>query len=186
MSDETEDFGSDWDLGEVLAERVQPTDTVDVYLNEQASYTKVGLVKTLSKETDADKITAIQEAIDEVDALLEASKYVIHLTAVPSRMREDINSKALSEFPFKPNVMGYDDPEQARNRQARENELIWHAQILDVVNPQGKHRRNWSVEQIAAFSASLPTAVQKAVDAKIRELTLSAEEYTIRSKNPDF
>jgi len=174
-----------WDLGEVLAERAQPVDTVTIYLDELASFTKAGLMKAKPKgEKD---ILAWQIAMDEVDAILEEKKYVIHLTAIPSRMREDIHTKAMVEKPIRPTgLFGQDEPENAVARQKIENNLIWHAQITNVVNPRGLSRKNWTLEEIAAFSDSLPTAVQTAVDEAIKGLTVAAEEFTVKSKNADF
>jgi hypothetical protein len=189
MSDETitDPFGDEWDLGEVLAERAQPTDTVTIFLNEAASYAKAQLLKALSKGgIPPEEREKMEDQIAEWDKQLDERKYVIHLTAVPSRMREDIQSKALSEHPIKPNLLGQDDPLNARARMIRENELIWLAQITKVVNPVGKVKAHWTEEEMRRFSESLPSKAQDRVDKKIKELTAQAEEYTVRAQNLDF
>lgn len=176
----------EWDLGEVLAERAQPKDSVTIYLNEAASYAKAQLLKEHKRTKDGDKLSKIEDAIAEVDAELEKTKYVIHLTAVPSRMREDISSKAMAHVPMKLDLFGRDDPANAKARLAYENDLIWLAQITNVVNPRGQSRKNWTLDQMQAFAGNLPTKVQTKIDDTIKELSKAAEEYTIRSQNIDF
>lgn len=101
-------------------------------------------------------------------------------------MREDIASKAMSQIPIKPNLLGSDDPNNAIQRQKLENDMTWHAQITDVVNPKGLHKREWTFEEMQKFSESMPTNVQKTVDDAIRDLTKAAEAFTVASKNADF
>lgn len=187
MSDETIDEFSEgeWDLADILTEQKQPTDTVDVYLNPAASYAKAQLVKAHGNAS-GDDVAKIDAQIDEVDALLEASHYVVHLRAVPSRMREDTTSKALAKFPYKLNLLSQDDPANARERKMYENDLIWLAQITDVVNPRGQHRANWTLEQMQEFVKALPTKAQNTIDTAIKDLTDKAEEYTVRSQSVDF
>lgn len=175
----------EWDLTEVLVERPQPTDEVPVYLNEVASHAKVALMKAHSRAT-GEELERIDKELSEVEEALERSKYVIHLRGIPSRMREDINSKALSEFPMKLSVMGYDDPLNARERNARENLLLWHAQITNVVNPKGQSKKSWTLDEIEKFAATLPTAAQNIIDQRIKALTEASEKFMVESKNPDF
>ncbi len=178
-------MGESWDLGEVLAERAQPKDSVSVYLNEAASYAKSQLIKT-QVGLDAEALEKVNQELEKIEADLESTKYTIHITAIPSRMREDLNSKALHKFPIKPNILGQDDFENARERQKYGQDLIWHAQVFDVVNPLGKHKSDWSFEQMQEFAKALPTNAQQAIDKKIEEVTKAAEEFTVASKNANF
>lgn len=174
-----------WDLGEVVAERAQPTDTVTIYLNEVASHEKGKLIKAHSL-AKANEVDAIDAKLDEVEAQLEASKYVVHITAVPTRMREDISSKAMAQIPLKLDLMGRDEASNQIARMKLENDMIWNAQIVKVVNPAGKSKSDWTVEQIHEFALSIPTPAAKAIDTAIRDLTNSAEKFTVASKSVDF
>jgi hypothetical protein len=176
----------EWDLGEILVERKQPKDSVTVYLSEAASYARVQLQKEYARTKDGEKLSKLEDAIAEVDAELEKYKYVIHLTAVPPRMREDISSKALSQVPMKLDLFGRDDPSNAKARIEYENILVWLAQIEKVVNPRGQLRTSFTLEQMQAFTDALPIKAQKAVDEAIAALSKAAEEYTVRSQNVDF
>jgi hypothetical protein len=182
----SDDLGNGWDLQEVLAERKQPTKTVAVFLNEVASYGKAELLVIHAKTTDAEALKIIDDELSNLEADLEASKYTIHITAVPSRMREDIASKAMHAHPIKSNFMGQDDSANALERQKYENELVWAAQVFRVDNPQGQSKTSWTFEEMKQFAESLPTAAQRAVDAAIRELTVAAEKFTVESKTSDF
>lgn len=179
--DETED---EWDLADALVEREQPTDTVPIYLNEKASYLKTKLLESHAKAT-VEQVVELDKALDEVEAALEKTKYIIHLRAIPSRMREDISSKAMHEHPLKIDLVGRDDPANQIARMKLEQNMIWHAQITDVVNPVGKHRRQWTLEQMVAFCDSLPTKAQQMVDAAIKDLTVKAEQHTAK-RSVDF
>lgn len=181
-----EEFGQSWDLGEVLAERAQPTDSVTIYLNEKASYAKGKLLEAHSRETDKEALKLIDTELSKVEEDLEKRKYVVNITAVPSRMREDIASRALADFPIKANMFGQDDPENAMLRNRHQNDLVWAAQIVSVVNPAGAVKSDWTIEEIQKFSAALPVAVQESIDKAIRELTLASEKFTVGSKNTDF
>jgi len=174
-----------WDLGEVVAERAQPTDEVTIYLNEVASHEKGKLI-TMHSRAGVDKVDEIDALLDDVNAILEKSKYVVHLTAIPTRMREDIRSKSLAKFPLKYDLMGRDEPANQIARTELENNMIWHAQIINVVNPEGKSKRDWTIEQIEAFHDSLPLPASNAIDGAIRDLTISAEKFTVASKDVDF
>ncbi len=174
-----------WDLGEVLAERAQPTDKVTIYLNEVASHEKGKLVAAHAKAS-ADSVGDVDKLLDEVNATLDESKYVVHLTAIPTRMREDIASKSMAQYPIKFDLMGRDDPQNQIARTKLEHNMIWHAQITNVVNPKGQSKRDWTLEQIEAFAGNLPVPASRAVDTAIRDLTNSAEKFTVASKDIDF
>lgn len=183
--------GPEWDLAEVLAERAQPEDTVDVYLNEAASFAKAKLIESrinFKGDTAKDKVklAEIDKTIEETDALLQKSKYVIHLTGVPSRMREDISSKAQAKFPIQPDMMGRDNYGNSLERMKYENNLVWLAQITNVTNPAGASRREWTEESMGQFLNALPTKAQATIDQAIRELTEKSEQYTVASKSVDF
>src|SRR5690606_14388489 len=95
-----ENFAEEWDLGDVISERKQPTDSVDIYLNEVASFAKAKLMQAHTNAS-AEAVKAIDEQLDQIEKDLDASRYTVHVTAVPSRMREDIASKALARYPLK-------------------------------------------------------------------------------------
>lgn len=183
--------GPEWDLGEVLAERKQPVTTVDILLNEAASYAKAELLSAHANVTgdtakDKEKLAGIEKTIAETNELLEKSKYIVHLTGVPSRLREDISSKAQSKFPIQRNIMGQEDYAVQLERMKYENNLVWLAQITNVINPAGASKKTWTEETMGEFIKALPTKAQQTVDEAIRDLTEKSEQYTVASKNVDF
>jgi hypothetical protein len=180
-------LGETWDLREVVAERDQPKESVSIYLNEVASYAKGELLLELVRAKKNEKVlNVLNEQLEKVEKDLEATRYTVHITAIPSRMREDIASKAMHEHPMKIDLMGRDDPATVMARIAREQDLLWLAQIYDVVNPRGQHKADWAEETLKEFRDALPTGAQKAIDAAIKSLTVKAEEYSVASKSVDF
>lgn len=200
MSTDPTTESPDWDLNDVISERAQPTDEVTVYLNEVAAYAKSKIQDAIDKATkakDMKEVETLTKKLDEVNADLESSAYTIHLTGVPSRMREDIASRALSEYPFKVDLMGRDEPANAQKRLQRESALLWHSQVVDVVNAKGQHKRDWTVGEkqpdgsykdgtIDLFIGNLPTSAQVAVDTAIKQLAARVNQFSVASKTPDF
>lgn len=180
-----ENMAEEWDLAEALVERPQPTDKIAIHLNEVASFAKAKLVE-LHASASPEGVEEIDKELDKIEEELKKSRYVIHIKAVPSRMREDISTKALGKFPLKLNMFGQDDSVNALERMRYENDLVWHAQIFNVENPAGKSRTSWTFEQMQAFAQSLPTNAQQAIDAKIKEVTELAQQYSVASKDIDF
>ena len=185
VTDPTTDAG-EWDLGEVLTDRAQPTDEVTVYLNEVAAYAKSKLTEVLAKTTEPAEVKKLEKQLADIEKDLEASKYTIHLTGIPTRMSENLVSKAMHEFPLKLDFMGRDDPENAMNRLKAQNNLLWNAQITNVVNPKGASKRSWSVEETEQFAGQLPVSAQNAVDEKIKELAKRVNDFTVKSQSIDF
>lgn len=179
-------MGSNWDLTAMVAERQMPTAEVTVYLNEYASHAKVQLMKALSKASK-EEAEELDKKLAEVDAELEKSKYVVHLEAIPARMREDIHSRALHEFPNKRNVLGQpadDDPSIERIN--FESNLLWEACIRKLVTPTGREFESPGPGDIENLSKGLPAAAAVLIDRTIQNLHQDAERYTAESKNPDF
>lgn len=176
-----------WDLAEVIAEREQPRTEVVVYLNEFASHAKVQLQKALATETNPEKVAELEKSLADVDQALEESKYTVVLEALPSRMREDINSKAMHDFPLRRNPLGglaAEDP--TRERTNRENNLLIAAMIRDVLNPSGEHKESWTQEEVETFVGRLSSAAQRAIDMAIKQIHTEAELFTAEVKNPNL
>lgn len=178
-------MADEFDLGEMLAERIQPTSKVYVYLNEAASYARAELVEAAKKSPSPEKAEEIEKAIEKIDADLEKTKYTFTLRAVPSRMREDISSKAMHAFPIK-SIPGTFMDENGLERMKHENNLIWAAQIESIQNPAGKVNTDFSLEDIVKLTDHLPTHAQNQIDNAIKELTTKAEQYTASVQDLDF
>lgn len=174
-----------WDLAEVVSERKQPTAKVGIYLNEEASHTKVQIM-AMYANAKTDEVQVLDDKLEALEKLLESSKYTVHLQGIPARMREDINTQAFVAFPAKPDFLGRDDPMNARDRQRKEGDLLWLAHITDVVNPRGKSKKDWTEGSIHQFASGLPLAAQNAIDAAIKKLAEDSEKFTVEAQNPDF
>ena len=180
-------MGAEWDLGEILAERKQPTAEVDVYLNEFASYAKAKLVEhTTSATLSSEEHLKLEAEIEALDAEIDSKHYVITVAAIPSRMQEDIQSDAFHAFPIKVDFIGRDDAQNQIDRTKSQNLAIWHAQIKNVLNPAGQSKRTWTLEEVGRLRSALPVKAQTAIDDAIKDINEKAEQYTIKSKSVDF
>jgi len=179
-------MGESWDLAEVLVERQQPKGSVAVFLNEELTYAKSLLMEAHST-AKPESVKTLDEQIAKVDEELKKHRYEIHFTALPRRMRDDIESKAMHKFPIKPNMLtGADDPINAQQRGDYQNLLLWHAHIENVINPAGANREVWTLEEMEKFYGQLQIPARNAVIQAINKLNDDTERFTVESKNPDF
>ena len=178
---------AEWDLGEILTERKQPTAEVDVYLNEFASYAKAKLVEHMnSAKPSPEELLNLEAEVEVLDAEIDSKHYVITVAAIPSRMQEDIQSDAFHAFPIKVDFIGRDDAQNQIDRTKHQDLAIWHAQIKNVLNPAGQSKRNWTLEEIERLRTALPVKAREAVNEAIRDINEKAEQYTAKSKSVDF
>lgn len=174
------------DLGEVLAERKQPEESVTFYLNEELQYAKSVLQERILKST-ADNVDSIEAELDEVNAALEQCKYTIVLRGLPQRMREDINSKALAQFPVKPNFMGYDDSANAKQRAELENLMLLQKSIVKLVKVStGAEKTQWTDEEVEKFNGTLSLGALKKIDESIKSLAEKVNANAIATLDPSF
>ena len=180
-------MGAEWDLGEILTERKQPTAEVDVYLNELASHAKAKLVEHMTAaKLSSEEHLKLETQIEALDAEIESKHYLITVAAIPSRMQEDIQSDAFHKFPIKVDFISRDDAQNQIDRTKHQNLAIWHAQIKDIVNPTGQSKKSWTQEEIERLRSALPIKAREAVDEAIRDINEKAEQYTTKSKSVDF
>lgn len=176
----------EWDLVEVISERAQPEESVEIFLNEMASYAKAQLLEARDRSKDAKAIALINKQLDGVEKEIESKKYVVHITAIPSRMREDIASRAMHEVPVTADWTGRDNAENQMKRTILENDMLWNAQITRVVNPAKAVKSTWTLEETQTFKNSIPIAARNSITEAIGNLNNKAEQYTAKGKSIDF
>ena len=177
---------NEWDLGEIIAERVQPTETVSFYLNEELLYHKSILLDALDRARDPEKIEEINQRVEGVNSALENSKYTVVLHGIPRRMREDLETKALSEHKIRPDFMGNDDVMNALARQERTHILLWINQIESITNPRGQVNRNWDDESMTRIYKAFAGPGRDKINATIDDLQKRVDKFTLASMDLDF
>lgn len=179
-------MGESWDLAEVLVERQQPKDFVAVFLNEELTHAK-SLIMDAHANAKAENVATLDEQLEKIEEELKKYRYEIHFTALPRRMRDDIESKAMHKFPIKPNMLtGADDPSNALDRGEYQNILLWKAHVENVINPAGASKTNWTEEEMRQLYGRLQIPARNAVIQGINKLNEDTERFTVESKNPDF
>lgn len=175
------------DLTALISEREQPEEAVPVYLAEKLLYAKAVLKEQLAKVADADKVAEVEAKIAEIDNDLEATKYVFTLQGTPRRLREDIESKALAKFPYKPDFLGREtDLVQTRNREEAKRALSWSAHIKSITDPAGESDTDFTPEQIAKIALNIPDGAVAKIDATIKALAEKVDAETIAAQDPTF
>lgn len=163
-------MSGEFDLREIAAGRAYPTATVNVWVEERLFFELAALERKQASETDDDAVNALESQIQKKREELEASALKVHLRGTSRRAREDMQTKALSQFPIRRDVYGRDDDLQAVNRNRYVTELVFAAHIQSIEAPNGS-KQDWTEENrqelARVFLDELPEVSVNIVDKAI-------------------
>jgi len=171
-----------FDLGQVLAGRGYPTDTVTVYLDEATAYLIQAQREIVSTAT-GDELVAAQEALDALVEQAKPSAYTFHLKGRSRLVLRDIAKDAWSKFPDKVN-----SPlrmVEADERKEYQESLEWEASIEKIVNAEGAES-DIDLDGVTAFRNSAPQASLNAIQRKIDALREAGAGFEYISQSADF
>lgn len=173
-----------FDLGQVLAGRGYPTDTVTVYLDEATAYLIQAQREILNDPELKGKDR--EEAESTLAALVEDAKssaYTFHLKGRSRLVLRDIAKDAWSKFPDKVN-----SPlrmVEADERKEYQESLEWEAFIEKIVNADGAES-DISLDTVVAFRNAAPQASLNAIQRKIDSLREAGLGFEYISQSADF
>ena len=171
-----------FDLGQVLAGRGYPTDTVTVYLDEATAYLIQAQRKIVSEAT-GDDLVAAQDALDALVAQAKPSAYTFHLKGRSRLVLRDIAKDAWSKFPDKVN-----SPlrmVEADERKEYQESLEWEAFIEKIVNADGAES-DINLDTVVAFRNAAPQGSLNAIQRKIDGLREAGLGFEYISQSADF
>lgn len=183
-------MANEWDIAEIIAEVAEvPTESVSVYTNQNASY-EMSQLKEMYKEKQIseERLAELEDAKEQLQALLEASKYTFNITGISSAQRDSISRKARANYPQKVSHDNFmmEDPAQVELRNEYETLLCWTAQVQSIVNPAGKVNEDFDEAGIKKIIEALPAPARNAVSTSIRELNAAMDRFTVEHKDPLF
>lgn len=176
-----------FDLGAVLAGQDYPEKTVDVYFNEALAFeiTKLNDELKFLKALDDDKYVALQDKFDKLIKEAEQFRYVFHLKAAPSRVKNDIKAQVDREYPVKHNQIGFPEPDPVRDRLYAS--LMMQVYVTKIVAPDGAEIVAPSIEIINDFMDNAPShALAKVENAIVAFDAEVANGFEVAAKSADF
>lgn len=196
-----------FNIVDVVKGRSYPTDTVDVFIDEnvafQASELDAAIVKisetmdkkNLDKKTLDGFLKKREEILDRKEKLVEemgGTRYVFHLTGVSEGKRQDLYDKAVEKYAV--------EYEKNRNAFTGETEkvelenverdryftsLLWEASVVKIVAPDGDEQTSINYEEALELRRSLPLASASAITEAIEKMRAATAIFMI-SVNEDF
>lgn len=196
-----------FNIVDVVKGRSYPTDTVDVFIDEnvafQASELDAAIVKisetmdkkNLDKKTLDGFLKKREEILDRKEKLVEemgGTRYVFHLTGVSEGKRQDLYDKAVEKY-----AVEYEKNRNAFTGEAEKVELenverdryftslLWEASVVKIVAPDGDEQTSINYEEALELRRSLPLASASAITEAIEKMRAATAIFMV-SVNEDF
>jgi hypothetical protein len=181
----------------VLKEMSHPSDTVNVYLDEQSSY-DAALVKERIKEIEKAEVDSgfqlskelksellgLNKKLDAFLVKLEENKYVFTITGISEGKREELLTKATKAFPIEyeeiKNPITTEVSKKEIDNQERNDlftELIWKEHITKITAPDGSEQTDFTLEDIQQLRPALPIASIGAITEAIEKLRVATAVF---------
>lgn len=172
---------------DVLSERTYPTDTVTVFLDEQAAYEgrKIALEMESAEdptEVDVEKYSA---RIDALRDRIQASEYVFHLRGISDDKYAD--AKAVVDEKFKGRQKQRRTADGRLEKYLDEDDQMAYLRYLSalmislhvdqIVDPNGRVNTAPGADEIAMFVDKAPSAAVEKLNEAVKALRVSATQY---------
>lgn len=181
----------------VLKDSAHPSDTVNVYLDEQSSY-DAALIKERIKEIEKaevdngyqlskelkSELDALNKKLEKLFSKLEENKYVFTVTGISEGKRDELLKKSLDAFPMQyeeiKNPITAEITKKEIESQERNDlftELIWAEHISKITAPDGSVQDSITVEDVKQIRPSLPIAAVAAITEAIEKLRVATAVF---------
>lgn len=177
-----------FDIRAVLSDRKLPEDEVSFYIDEAIGYE----LEKLSKKIDhlaildeKDEYKRVNAELEKLSEQLSSLQYTARARGISQRRKDDILSKALSQFPYKRDLMGRDEGEQEFNRGNLQMTLFWAAMLYEVEDTNG-NVQEVTPELVDYLRAELPAAAQRAINGLIEDVSGNTDWFRFAAQDADF
>lgn len=179
-----------------LIERIQgrnlPTETVDIYMDEQAAYRRQRLNEAIMSEGDPEKAAALEDELDELTKKVLASKLTFTLQAITNEKNDELVDQAREEFPVEyedslnPMTMRKIRTElPSEKREEFYNRLFLAACIVKVSDADGNEDEDITFEKAdVLFSAAPLDGIRRVL--KLANDMRMVGEWMDQIQNADF
>lgn len=167
-----------FNIVDVLKERAYPTDSVNIYVDEDTAYKAAELSEELKRTSELDeKYADISESLDALMDTLSESKYVVTITGISEGKRDELYELAVNKYPLEYNenknvLTGESTREEIENQERDElfTNLLWSAYITKIVAPNGAEQDGITPEDAEEMRKSLPIAANSIINAAIQNM----------------
>ena len=177
-----------FDIRTALSGRSFPTATVSIWTDEEVFFRINALEKRLAGETDHGKVAELEDALSGEYKRRDAEAIEVTIQAITPRSREDLTTKAFSEFPIKRDPYGREDELQAFKRNRHLKELIFakYIKVLKAADGEQVLDDETAGDVVRAILDQAPEFSIERLDKAIEQLSIKADAERIASMEPDF
>lgn len=165
-----------------VVNRDYPTDTVEIYLNENAGLRILKLEQDRAVATDGEQANLIEKQIEAWREKAKDSRYIFHLEGISSEVYDSVVDAATENFPLEYNE--FRNPlTQALVREVKDNPdrevyfrtHLWAKFIRKVEDSEGNVDDNITAEWIAVFANNAPLMAQVKIQASVDLLRMTTD-----------
>lgn len=184
----------------VLKGHALPSDTVNVYLEEQAAYDAAVINERLEEiekldsksgyQLDASLVKEREELLKKREELVEkmdANKYVFTVSGISEGKREELLKKAIEKFPFeytenKNPITGEVVKTEVESQERNDlfTEMLWAEHITKITAPNGDIQEGLTLKDVQEMRPSLPIAAVGAITEAIEKLRVSTAVFMMK------
>tara|TARA_R110000782_G_scaffold94088_3_gene177773 strand:+ start:4106 stop:4756 length:651 start_codon:yes stop_codon:yes gene_type:complete len=184
----------------VLKERLYPTDTVLVRLDEDSAYKASEIQEKITELESADadsgfslgkveqkELDTLIASRDELVKKIEKSTYTFTLTGIAEGKREDFLNKCNEQFPvefnedkntFTGEVTRTEKENKGRDRLF--TNFLWEAHILKIVAPDGSEQNSFTHADIIELRESLPLVSIGSITQGIEKIRMATAIFMFK------
>ena len=177
-----------------IKNRAYPTDTVDVFLDEQTAYLAAGVkakIKIIADEVSEERVL-LQVELDLLTKKLKESTVTFTISGISEGSREKMLTRAKEIFPIEvkrdlnPLSGGFTETEIPNDeRDANFTDALWQSHIIKIQSASGDVQTVITNNDVAVMRSSLPIAAVGKITEAIEKLRLASAVFMMET-NEDF
>ena len=160
--------------------RNYPTETVEIYLDEEAGLAAMELQEAITAEKDGEKVNAMQDELVALGETLAQSKYVLRLRGISTEEYDATVDAVREQYPLEyrdtVNPMTFSREREVVESEAREQlfrNLLWAKYIESVTDHEGNVDDDITPELVAVFCLRAPIMAPIKVSEAVEKLRMT-------------
>ena len=160
--------------------RNYPTETVEIFLDEEAGLAAMELQEAIAHEADGEKVNAMQAELEALGAKLAESKYTLSLRGISTEEYDATVDAAREAHPVEfrdvMNPLTFAREREVVESEAREQlfrNLLWAKYIESVTDHEGNVDDDITPELVAVFCLRAPIMAPIKVSEAVEKLRMT-------------
>jgi len=177
-----------FDLAAVLEGRDYPEKTVDVYFDESlgmAVSEANNILGDLAKKGESSAYKDAEKKFEDLLKTAEKHRYRVLLRGVPRKVKKDILTRLMAEYPKDKNIFDLDSftPEKEEFYSG----LLWEAYVVNITDPSGATSGKPNQDDIRTFRSYAPQSAVNAIEQGIQDLENEVSAgFEVIARSADF